>query len=122
WHRDKQPRAVAYDLGKAALRLVPVEPASREARQLDPLLPADEATFDDERIVAGERLRLAGGEDHLGKLRRRRAPDRIDAEGLRDGDDIVRGDLAPDDRAPVFCCNARYSHMIARQSLPQRQQ
>ena len=62
-HRDEQPRAVADDLGEAALVLVPVEAIGREPGQFKALFAAYQRALNGEWIVACEAQRFAAGKD-----------------------------------------------------------
>src|SRR3546814_9067131 len=44
--RHEQPCLIADDLGKTALRLVPVKPRRRPTGKLEPLSPVDQAALD----------------------------------------------------------------------------
>ena len=50
--RDEKPRLIAYDLGKAPVRFVPVEPRRRPTSQFKPLRAIDEAALERKRFAA----------------------------------------------------------------------
>ena len=70
----EQPRAVADDLGEAALCLVPVEPRRRPTIELETLRAVDQAALERERFPALQFHRFAraenGLDDPIGRDRR----------------------------------------------------
>src|SRR3546814_354765 len=66
--RHEQPCLIADDLGKTALRLVPVKPRRRPTGKLEPLSPVDQAALEGERLAALDLHRPATGEHSVDDL------------------------------------------------------
>src|SRR3546814_12140720 len=67
-HRHEQPCLIADDLGKTALRLVPVKPRRRPTGKLAPLSPVDQAALEGERLAALDPHRPSTGENSVADL------------------------------------------------------
>ena len=121
-HRDEQPRAVADDLGEAALVLVPVEAIGREPGQFKALFAAYQRALNGEWIVACEAQRFAAGKDKVADLLSRWSGNSGEAKGLGDRSEIDIEHFAPDDRLAVLGNEPGDADMIAGQALSDRQQ